>query len=94
MKIIFNSRIADWYGQIYDELSRNHELILPDNYKDISDKNSPINLDTLEKCINENKDFDLIYDFRSNIPSIVEWIEKRKMDVPIFKCAVNAINRP
>ncbi|MFX0073401.1 MAG: hypothetical protein ACFFAO_20170, partial [Candidatus Hermodarchaeota archaeon] len=93
MKIIFNSRISDWYWQIYDELSRNHELILPDNYKDTSDKNALMSLDVLEKCVKENKDVDLIFDFRTILPGIIQWVEDRKMNTPIFKLAINAINR-
>jgi hypothetical protein len=94
MKIIFNSRISDWYWQIYDELSRKHKLILPENYRDISNKTALIDLNALEKCVKENKDLDFIFDFRANFPEIVEWVEKRKIEVPMFKFAINAIDRP
>ena len=31
LKIIFNSFIHDWFWQIYDELKRHHNVILPEN---------------------------------------------------------------
>ncbi len=94
MKIIFNNNIAMWYSQIYDELIRHYELILPENYKDASNKNAKIDLDALEKCVKENKDIDFIFDFPANFPYIIEWLEDRKINIPLIKFSENAINRP
>jgi hypothetical protein len=93
LKIIFNHTINDWYWQIYDELRRNHTIILPENFhkRQLDKKN--INLDALEKAVNENSDCDLIFDFSFNLDDLIRW-KNRNIKVPIVIFAVNAILRP
>lgn len=93
MKIIFNSAINDWYWQIYDEIIRNNEVILPENYKDKSNRDTRVNLYALEKCIKENPNVDFIFDFRGEIPELIKWY-KRKIDVPLIKFEINVSDRP
>jgi len=82
MKIIFNHNIDDWWWQIYDEWSRNHELILPDNYKLKDPRNSLVDFEALDKVIRENSDADFIFGFNDNLYGFMKWV-KRKVNIPI-----------
>ncbi|MFX1419558.1 MAG: glycosyltransferase [Promethearchaeota archaeon] len=93
MKIIFNHTINDWYWQIYDELNRNYELIIPDNYKTSQNQDISVNLESLERCVKENSDYDLIFDFRGNLSDLIKWKQK-KLEIPLVIFLTNAINRP
>ncbi|MFX0072852.1 MAG: glycosyltransferase, partial [Candidatus Hermodarchaeota archaeon] len=93
MKIIFNSYIRDWYWQIFDELSKNYEIVLPDNYKDESNKSRIVDLENLEKCVRENMDADFIFDLRGSMHHLIEWTN-RKIDLPLVLFDTNVINRP
>lgn len=93
MKIIFNHSINDWFWQIYDELKRKHELIIPDNYKTTNNQNSLINLESLEKAVKENNDCDFIFEFRGDLYQLIKWKQK-KIDMPIVIFQTNAISRP
>lgn len=93
MKIIFNHAINDWYWQIYDELKRKHELIIPDNYKTTNNQNSLTNLESLERSVKENNDCDFIFDFRGDLYHLIKWKQK-KIDIPIVIFQTNAISRP
>ena len=93
MKIIFNHRLNNWYWQIANELERNHKIIIPENYTKTEIKNDLVNLDALEKCVRENRDYDFIFDFRGSIYDLIQW-KKRNIDIPIVIFAVNAIMRP
>lgn len=93
MKIIFNHTINDWYIQIYDELSKHHELILPENYKNNIDAIYYTDLNALEKCIEQNSDIDFIFDFDGTLLDLIKW-NKRKINVPLIIFLVNGINRP
>jgi hypothetical protein len=93
LKIIFNSYIHDWYWQIYDELVKNYDIILPENYKDKSNKNTQVDLDALEKCVKENMDACFIFDFRGSLPKLIEWT-KREINKPLILFDTNVIFRP
>ncbi len=93
MKIIFNSYVNDWYWQIYDEISRNHEVILPENYKDKKNKNLMVDLFKLEKCVKENNKVDFIFDFRGFFDDLLEWNRKR-ISIPLVLFDTNVLNRP
>lgn len=93
MKVIFNHNISDWYWQIYDEWSRNNEIVLPEYYKDDSFRGNIINFDVLEETVKENLDADFIFDFSQKIPNLINWT-KRKIDIPLIVYSTNAIDRP
>jgi len=93
LKIIFNHRLNNWYWQIADELKRNHEIIIPENYKKKENVKDLVDLDALEKCVRENRDSDFIFDFRASIYDLIRW-KNRKIDIPIVVFAVNALMRP
>jgi len=85
MKIIFNHTINNWYWQIYDELKRKYEVVLPDNYKNLNNRDILVDLNSLEKCVKENSDYDFIFDFEGNLNELVKWeIKKIKMPLVIF----------
>lgn len=92
MKIIFNHNIHDWWWQIYDEWSKNHKIILPDNYR-TEDKNISVDFDALEKVSKENSDSDFIFSIENGLYDLIEW-EKRNINIPIVWLSTNAINRP
>jgi len=93
LKIIFNHHIRNWYWQIYDELSRNYQIIVPDVYKkEHFYEDSPI-LDSLEETIKDNNDCDFIFDFKLDLLEIMRW-KNRNINKPIVVFAVNAIMRP
>ena len=93
MKIIFNHHIRNWYSQIYDELSRNHQVIIPDVYnkKDFYE-NSQI-LDSLEETLKDNNDCNFIFDFKVDLVELIRW-KNCNINKPIVIFAVNAIMRP
>ncbi len=85
MKIIFNHTITNWYWQIYDELKRKYIVILPDNYKNLKNRDIIVDLNSLEKCVKENCDSDFIFDFEGNLHDLISWkIKKIKMPLVIF----------
>ncbi|MFX0132321.1 MAG: glycosyltransferase [Candidatus Hodarchaeota archaeon] len=93
MKIIFNSYIYDWFWQIYDEIRRFHEVILPENYKDNTNKIRSVDINALEKCALENIDADFIFDFRGELPLLIEWTRKN-INIPLVLFDTNTIERP
>lgn len=93
MKIIFNHTLKDWYWQIFDEWNRNHELILPEIYKENEGNGKIDYLDALEKTIDNNPDCDFIFDFDLDLIQLIRW-QKRRINLPIVIFAVNAIMRP
>ncbi len=93
MKIIFNHVINDWYWQIYDELLKNHQIILPKNYESKDCNNTHVDMDILEKTIKDNSDIDFIFDFRGNLFDLIQW-NKRKVKIPLIIFATNIVRRP
>ena len=92
MKVIFNHNL-DWFWQINDEWNRNHELIIPDNYKRENTKQKNlVDLNALENCIKENKNCDFIFGFRGDLYDLIRW-KQRKINIPIIIFATNAIER-
>jgi len=89
LKIIFNHKL-DWFWQIYDEWSRTNEIIIPNNFK--NDRESTLDLDALEKCVNENNNADFIFGFHGDLLDVIQW-NKRNIGIPIIIFATNAINR-
>ena len=92
MKIIFNLPISIWYWQIYDELRRKYEVILPDNYKKSKNKNILVDLDCLEACVKENTNFDFILGFEGNLNDLIKW-ELKKIETPLVIFLTNTIGR-
>lgn len=93
MKIIFNHNINNWYWQIYDEWSRNHEVILPEYYKDNNTRDYITDFNVLEKLIKENPDIDFIFDFKLYIPDLIRW-KRKGITVPIIIFIPNVLYRP
>ena len=93
MKIIFNHHIRNWYWQIYDELSRNYQVIIPDVYKKEQFYEDSLILDSLEETIKDNNDSNFIFDFKVDLPELIRW-KNRNINKPIVVFAVNAIMRP
>ncbi|MHA1374798.1 MAG: glycosyltransferase family protein [Promethearchaeota archaeon] len=93
MKIIFNHHIRNWYWQIYDELSRNYRVIIPDIYKKERFWEDSQILDSLEETIRENNESNFIFDFKVDLLELIRW-KNRNINKPIVVFAVNAIMRP
>jgi len=93
MKIIFNLPLNTWYCQIYDELKRKYEVILPDNYKDIKNSKILVDVDSLEECVKENSNFDFIFGFEGNIDDLIKW-EIKKIKMPLIIFHTNSVDRP
>lgn len=96
MKIIFNYVFLnkyDLYWQIYDELVRNHEIILIKDYLYKSKNNKIPTINVLEKCVRDNQDADFIFHFYGEIPDIIKWSE-RNIKMPIVILEWNPENRP
>ena len=93
MKIIFNHTLKDWYWQIFDEWNRNHEIIVPDIYKEKEGNGKIDYLDALERTVVNNPGCDFIFDFDLDLAQLIRW-QNRKINLPIVIFAVNAIMRP
>jgi len=92
MKIIFNLPISIWYWQIYDELKRHYEVVVPENYKNPQIKNIVVDLNSLEKCVRENSNYDFIFGFEGNLNDLIEW-ELKKFEIPLVIFHTNTIDR-
>ncbi|MFX1311241.1 MAG: glycosyltransferase [Promethearchaeota archaeon] len=92
MKIIFNHPLNDWYWQIYDELDKNHEIILPKNFRLKKLEYEPINLDALENVVDEHIDTDFIFDFKGDLFDLIKWNKKKKA-IPLVVFITNVIGR-
>lgn len=93
MKIIFNHVISDWYWQIYDELIKNHHVVLPDNFKSGDCKNPRVNLQSLEKCVKENQDSDFIFDLSGDLIDLINW-KNKNLTIPMVIFNTNVVGRP
>ena len=93
MKIVFNLPITVNYFQIYDELSKNFDVILPDNYKDTSNMDINVNLDALERAVKSADGIDFILGFEGELPELIKW-KKRNIDIPLVIYTSNLVNRP
>lgn len=92
MKIIFNHTIHDWYWQIFDELKRNHEIILPSNFEEKNQESKPIDLDALERVVDKNRDANFIFDFKGDLLDLIIWNKKNK-NIPLIILVTNVIGR-
>ena len=79
--------------QVYDELIREHEVLLPENFDGPTKMDRLVNLNALEKIVKENNDIDIIFDFRGTILELMKWY-KKGFKIPVIYFAVNAIDRP
>ena len=79
--------------QVYNELIKEHEVLLPENFDGPSKMDRLVNLDALEKIVKDNNDIDLIFDFRGTLLELMKWYQKG-IKIPIIYFAVNAIDRP
>jgi len=93
LKIIFNHPTYDWYWQIYDELIKNHTIIVPENYRNEDIRDESVNLNILEKIVNETKNIDFIFDFKGDLINLIKW-DLKKVDVPLVIFITNVIDRP
>jgi len=93
LKIIFNHHIRNWYWQIYDELNRNYQVVIPEVYKKDSIYEDSQILDSLEETTKDNNDCNFIFDFKVDLPELIRW-KNRDINKPIVVFAVNAIMRP
>ena len=81
MKIIFNHTINDWWGQIYDEWNRNHEIILPENYKKSNVTELSVDLNSLEEIAKKNLDASFIFGFHGDLSDLIKW-QSRNIKIP------------
>ncbi len=98
MKIIFNYRIDDWKTQIYSELQKNFEVIVPESL--LSTKSSvktaefPIfDFEGLKHCVAKNPDARFIFSFFGDIRQLIKW-HQLHLDIPIIDFRENTLNRP
>jgi len=66
-RLNFNNTIKNWYIQIYDELIRDHEVLLPENFNGPTKRDRLVNLNALEKIVKDNNNIDLNFDFYGTV---------------------------
>ncbi len=98
MKIIFNYKIDDWKGQIYQELKKSFEIILPEYFlPDTTASQSgdypPFNFEGLRQTVIKNPDATFIFSFYGDIRQIIKW-DQLHLNIPIVDFRENALNRP
>ncbi|MHA1275221.1 MAG: hypothetical protein ACTSQS_17595, partial [Promethearchaeota archaeon] len=92
MKVIFN-HCLDWFFQIYNEWNRDHEIIIPENFKHRNPSKKTLYLNALAECIKENLDADFIFGFHGDLYDLIKW-KNYNFDMPIIIFATNVIERP